>query len=106
MLDIIDWGVTMQVSVATAAAMQILKTKPLFKRLDGEYLAATVGVVIAVYFCLVTPDVESHWIDWLRCGASGLVGGVAASGAYNIQKALPMANMFPTKTEKKTSHPT
>lgn len=104
MLDIIDWSMAMQISVATAAVMQILKTKPPFDRLDGEYLAATVGVIIGIYFCLVTPHVESHWIDWLQCGATGLVAGVAASGAYNIQKALPMSNMFPTKTEKKASH--
>jgi hypothetical protein len=100
MIDVIDWSMAAQVSVAVAAAMQILKIKKPFNRIDGEYLAAMVGILIAIYFCMVTPTVEATWVDWVRCGVSGLVGGVVASGAYNFQKALPFPNVFPTRSEK------
>jgi hypothetical protein len=103
MVDIIDWQVTAQVTVVVAAAMQILKAKSPFNRIDGEYLAAIVGILVAIYFCLVTPGEEVSWIDWMRCAASGLVAGIAASGAYNVQKALPFPNMLPSRTDKEAS---
>lgn len=106
MVDVIDWHLTAQVSVVVAAAMQILKVKPPFNKFDGEYMAAIVGIIIAIYFCLVTPAVEASWVDWMRCAVSGLVAGVAASGAYNVQKALPFPNIFPTANEKTTHTPT
>lgn len=105
-MDIIDWQLTVQVSVVVAAAMQVLKTKHPFNRLDGEYLAAIIGVVVALYFCLVLPGVESSWIDWVHCSVSGLVAGVMASGAYNMQKAMPFPNILPTRKEKEHISPT
>lgn len=100
MIDVIDWQLSAQVGIVVTAIMQILKVKPPFNRFDGEYMSAIVGILVALYFCLLTPAVESSWIDWMRCATSGLVAGVAASGAYNIQKALPFPNALPTKTEK------
>jgi hypothetical protein len=103
MVDIIDWQVTAQVTVVVAATMQILKAKSPFNRIDGEYLAAIVGILIAIYFCLVTPGEEASWVDWMRCAASGLVAGIAASGAYNVQKALPFPNMLPSRHDREPS---
>lgn len=105
MVDIIDWQMTAQVTLVVTAAMQILKAKSPFNRIDGEYLAAIVGILIAIYFCLVTPGGETTWVDWMRCAASGLVAGIAASGAYNVQKALPIPNMLPTRNEKEATQP-
>lgn len=99
-MNVVDWGLIAQVTVAVAAAMQIVKTKKPFNQVDGEYLAAGLGVVIAAYFCLMLPNTFVTWQDWMRCGASGLVAGITASGAYNVQKALPFSNALPTRKEK------
>lgn len=99
-MSVVDWSLIAQVTVAVTAAMQIVKAKKPFNRVDGEYLAAGLGIGIAAYFCLMMPNAFVTWQDWMRCLASGLVAGVTASGAYNVQKALPFPNVLPTRQEK------
>lgn len=104
--NVVDWKLIAGCSVAVTAAVQLLKNKRPFNKLDGEVLAASVGIVIALYFCLVTPGGEATWQDWVRCGVSGLVAGIAASGAYNLQKASIIPTMFPSRSEQASKeHP-
>lgn len=99
-MNVVDWTLIAQVSVAVTAAMQLLKTKKPFITWDGEYMAMALGVLVALYFCAVNNHDNWQWGQWLQCAISGLVAGVTASSAYNVQKALPIPNVMPSRTEK------
>lgn len=104
-MNVVDWTLIAQVSVAVAAAMQLLKTKKPFASWDGEYLAMALGVVIALYFCAVNNHANWEWGQWLQCAISGLVAGVTASSAYNVQHALPIPNLIPSRSQKEEHLP-
>lgn len=104
-MNVVDWTLIAQVSVAVTAGMQLLKTKKPFNAIDGEYLAMALGVFIALYFCLMNNYSNWEWGQWVQCAISGLVAGVTSSTAYNVQKAIPVAHVLPSRTQRREHLP-
>ncbi len=105
-MAILDPTLIGEISVIVSSSAQWLKANHKIKGSAIPFLSGIFGAIIGVGWNLVSGDIYDGAMDWAEVfkGAfNGLAAAVGANGAFNLQKILPIPNVFPTSSEIDTS---
>lgn len=109
-MAIIDVGLVAELTSVVTAVTQSVKSSRLVRRLDGEVLAALLGITAGLGWGVVTGSVrDDHGVRWdevFRGVANGVLAGIGASALYNGQKNAPFKNVLPSRQEKQQAQET
>lgn len=103
----IDPGLVAELSATVLGVTQAIKNRPRLKKLDGEVIAVAVGTLTGLVWFLSRGEIirglswhQVSWSEAFTAAVNGLLGGVAASTGFNLQKVLPVPNLLLTRSEK------
>lgn len=106
-MGFLDPALIAELSATVLGVTQAVKNQPRLKRIDGELIAVAAGTLTGVLWFLsrgeIVHDLAWHAVNWqegFTALVNGLLGGIAASTGFNLQKVLPIPNLLPTRTEK------
>lgn len=105
-MSIFDPSLVGELAALVTTSMQTIKSHHKIKGSIIPWLSGIVGAGAGLGWYLVSGQIDDGngllGVDWeniFRGTANGIAGAVAANGAYNIQKFLPIPNVLPTAQE-------
>lgn len=106
-MQFLDPSLVGELSAAVLGVTQAIKNKKRLRGVDGELIAVAVGFVVGVCWFIARGDIVDpsawggvNWKEMFQGAINGILGGIAASTGFNIQKVLPIPNVLPTRQEK------
>lgn len=106
-MQFLDPSLVAELSAAVLGVTQAIKNKKRLRGIDGEVIAIAVGLCVGVVWFVARGDIIDpsswggvNWKEMFQGAINGILGGIAASTGFNIQKYLPVPNVLPTRQEK------